>query len=121
MQVALPKNFPSERQETMTKEFWSVTEVIEVFQVEKRFLEELEEEEVLGPICRDESPSKLFSQAELEKLRLAKLVVEEMGVNLPGVDIILRMRQNMIDMREQFDAILEDMARHFRASDRGRP
>lgn len=105
----------------MTKEFWSVTEVIEIFQVERRFLDELEEEEVLCPTCGEESPAKLFSEEELEKLRLAKILVEEMGVNLPGVDIILRMRQNMIDMRKQFDAILEDMAEHFRASDRKRP
>ncbi len=105
----------------MTKEFWSVTEVIEIFQVEQRFLEELEEEEVLCPICGEASPAKLFSEAELEKLRLAKILVEELGVNLPGVDIILRMRQNMIDMREQFDTILEDLAEHFRTSDRQRP
>lgn len=105
----------------MTKEFWTVTEVVEIFEVEEHFIEELEEEEVLCPTCGKESPAKLFSGAELEKLRLAKLLVEEMGVNLPGVDIILRMRQNMIDMRHQFDAILEDLAEHFKASDRRRP
>ena len=105
----------------MTKEFWSVTEVIEIFQVERRFLDELEEEEVLCPTCGEESPAKLFSGAELEKLRLAKILVEEMGVNLPGVDIILRMRQNMIDMRKQFDAILEDLAERFRTSETRRP
>ena len=98
----------------MTKEFWSVTEVIELFEVEERFIQELEEEEVLCPTCNEEAPTKRFSSIEVEKLRLAKMLVEEMGVNLPGVDIILRMRQNMIDMRRQFDAILEDLARHFR-------
>lgn len=98
----------------MTKEFWSVTEVIELFEVEERFIQELEEEEVLCPTCHEEAPTKRFSSVELEKLRLAKMLVEEMGVNLPGVDIILRMRQNMIEMRRQFDAILEDLARHFK-------
>jgi len=41
--------------------------------------------------------------------------VEELGVNLPGVDIILRMRRDMFSMRRQFDAILEDLARKIRA------
>jgi MerR family transcriptional regulator/heat shock protein HspR len=34
-----------------------------------------------------------------------------MGVNLAGVEVVLRMRQNMVEMRRQFDAILEDLAR----------
>jgi MerR family transcriptional regulator/heat shock protein HspR len=34
-----------------------------------------------------------------------------MEVNLPGVEVILQMRQNMLDMRRQFDDILEDLAR----------
>ena len=32
-----------------------------------------------------------------------------MDVNLPGVEVILRMRQNMLAMRKQFDDILEDI------------
>jgi MerR family transcriptional regulator/heat shock protein HspR len=97
-----------------TKEFWTVTEVVERFKVEMRFLEDLEEEEVVCPVHRDDPQAKLFSKRDLENLRLAKILVEDMGVNLPGVEVILRMRQNMIDMRNQFDAILEDLARHVR-------
>lgn len=98
----------------MTKEFWTLTEVVELFEVERRFIEDLEEEEVVCPVYRDDPPVKQFSKRDLEKLRLAKILVEEMGVNLPGVDVILRMRQNMIEMRSQFDTILEDLAHHVR-------
>ena len=55
---------------------------------------------------------KFFSIQDVEKLRLVKVLMEEMDVNLAGVEVILRMRENMIAMREQFDAILEDLARH---------
>jgi len=79
--------------------------------VEERFIADLEEEEVICPVCQDQPREKLFSQTELEKVRIAKIHVEEMGVNLAGVEIILRMRQNMLAMRRQFDAILEDLAR----------
>jgi MerR family transcriptional regulator/heat shock protein HspR len=96
----------------MKKEFWTITEVVEIFQIDEGFLTELEEEEIICPTCREDSPAKLFSSSELEKLRLAKMLIEEMDVNLPGVDIILRMRQSMIEMRRQFDAILEDLAQH---------
>jgi MerR family transcriptional regulator/heat shock protein HspR len=96
----------------MSKEFWTVTEVVEIFQFDERFLDELEEEEIICPVCEEHPPAKLFSPADLEKLRLAKMLIEEMDVNLPGVDIILRMRQSMFEMRRQFDLILEDLARH---------
>jgi len=94
----------------MKKEFWTHTEVVEFFQVDEGFLASLEEEELLCPICRDEASPRVFPVQELEKLRLAKVLVEEMGVNLAGVEIILRMREMMFSMRKQFDEILEDLA-----------
>jgi MerR family transcriptional regulator/heat shock protein HspR len=87
---------------------------METFEVDERFLQELEEEDVLCPLCRDETSSKVFSSSELEKIRLAKILVEEMGVNVAGVEIILRMRRMMFEMRKQFDDILEDLARQVR-------
>ncbi len=96
------------------KEFWTVTEVMEIFEVDEGFIADLEAEDVICPMCREESPAKLFSAREMEKLRLAKVLMEDMGVNLPGVEIILRMRATMFHMRRQFDDILEDLARHFK-------
>ena len=94
--------------------FWRVSEVVEFFQIEERLVVDLEEEEVIHPLCREGETDKLFSADELEKVRLAKILVEEMGVNVAGVDVILRMRQNLIEMRAQFDAILEDVAERLR-------
>jgi MerR family transcriptional regulator/heat shock protein HspR len=94
----------------MTKEFWKITEVVEWFQIDRGFLDDLEEEEIICPTCRDDSEEKLLSSGDLEKLRLARLLFEEMDVNMPGIEVILQMRQNMLDMRKQFDDILEDLA-----------
>ncbi len=95
----------------MQKQFWTIREVIESFSLEESFLDDLEKEDILCPVSRAESPEKLFSADDLEKLRLCKILVEDMQVNLPGVEIILRLRQNMFEMRRQFDDILEDMSR----------
>lgn len=98
----------------MVKEYWTTTEVMERFEVEMHFLTELEEEEIICPVCREGDPSKLFSEMDLENLRLAKLLVDDMGVNLAGVEIILRMRQTLFEMRAQFDAVLENVAEEVR-------
>jgi len=100
----------------MKKESWTITQVIDFFQIDETFLCELEDEEIVCPTCGDDRSSKLFPPGELEKVRLAKVLVEEMGVNLAGVDVILRMRQNMIEMRRQFDGILEALAKDLRQS-----
>jgi MerR family transcriptional regulator/heat shock protein HspR len=100
----------------MDEKVWTWHEVIEVFEVQETFLLQLEDEEILCPVCPQGRSEKTFSANDLEKLRLIKILVEEMGVNLAGVEIILRMRQRMFDMRRQFDGILEDMARKLRDS-----
>lgn len=96
----------------MSGKYWTRTEVIEIFQMETGFLSELEEEEIVCPEELGDACEKRFSEADLERLRLVKLLVQEMGVNLAGAGIILHMRQQMFDMRAQFDQILEDLARN---------
>jgi MerR family transcriptional regulator/heat shock protein HspR len=93
-----------------TKNFWTYTEILEVLQIDEKLLDELEAEEIVCPVFRRARPEKFFPASELEKLRLIKTLTDDMAVNLPGVEIILRMRQTMIDMRKQFDAILEQLA-----------
>ena len=100
----------------MTKEYWTVSEVIDIFHMDEDIISYLEEEEILCPECFDVHPLKRFSAVELDKLRLVKVLMEDMDVNLPGVEVILRMRQSMIQMRKQFDDILEDLAGQFKES-----
>ena len=100
----------------MTKEYWTVSEIIEIFQMDEDVITYLEEEEIVCPECCNNQPTRRFSEADLDKLRLVKVLMEDMDVNLPGVEVILRMRQNMIEMRQQFDDILEDLANQFKES-----
>ena len=100
----------------MAKELWTVVEVLEFCQIEENFLRQLEEEEIVCPTCNGGLSTRLFHTNELEKLRVAKILMEDMDINLSGVEVILQMRKSMIDMRRQFDAILEDIARQLQKS-----
>jgi len=97
----------------MEKEFWTMAEALEFFKVEEGFLFELEGEEIICPRCFQGSEAKHLSIDEMEKVRIAKVLCEEMGVNISGVQVILHMRQQMLAMRNQFDAILEDLRDRF--------
>ena len=96
----------------MSKEFWSVAEIVEIFNVDQNFIENLEKENIICKVRTEKTSEKNFSLNDMEKLRFAKILMHEMDVNVPGIEVILRMRQNMIDMRKQIDAILEDIAGH---------
>lgn len=100
--------------EEMEKKYWTAIEIIEDLQVSEELLVTLEREEIICPELNASSSLKHFSCDEMEKLRLARMLIEDMDVNIPGVEIILRMRQDMIHMRRQFDEILEDIAEEIR-------
>jgi len=95
----------------MKRNYWTIVEILETFEVEEQFLIKLEKEDILHPMADEERIEKRYDPDEVENLRLAKILMEEMDVNLPGVEIILHMRRNMLEMRRQFDAILEDLAK----------
>ena len=94
----------------MEKKYFTTTEIMEIFQVNEDLIISLEQEEIICPECSGDESLKHFSQEEIEKLRIAKMLIEDLDVNLPGVEIILRMRESMISMRRQFDDILDDLS-----------
>ena len=95
----------------MSEQFWTITEIIESFEIDEVFLVNLEKEEIVCPTSNKKAQTKLFTASDMEKIRLAKILIEDMGVNLAGVEVILRMRHNMFEMRQQFDTILEELAK----------
>ena len=44
-------------------------------------------------------------------MRVARLLIEEMGVNLEGAEVALNMREQMIAMQRQFNEILRLLGR----------
>ena len=94
----------------MENKYFTTTEIMEILHVDEDLIISLEREDIICPECSGDESLKHFSNYEVEKLRVAKMLIEDMDVNLPGVEIILRMRESMINMRRQFDDILEDLA-----------
>jgi len=99
----------------MRKEFWNFLEITKIFNIDEEFIVELEREEIISPVYKKKKTEKTISLKDMERLRMAKILMHEMDVNIPGVEVILKMHQNMIDMRKQFDDIFEDMAKHVKA------
>lgn len=72
------------------------------------YLEMLEREGLIA-VKRTLDDVVVISSADLERARVSALLTEELEVNLAGAEVILRMRDDMIAMRRQFDEILVDL------------
>lgn len=92
--------------DVMTDQYYQRRQVIEIFEFEEDFLDELESEELIACSQIDSSGDKLYDLDQVERLRIICNLTRELEVNLPGVEVILQMRENMISMRRQFDQIL---------------
>lgn len=46
---------------------------------------------------------RLYSNRDIAILQRVKTLVDDMGVNLPGVEVILRMMQRMGEMQQQLE------------------
>lgn len=94
----------------MKAKYCTIKDIVEILNVDEGFIVTMEQEEIIS-FCYDKKKGeKLLPEKEVEKLRIAKTLMDDMDINLHGVEVILRMRENMFEMRRQFDEILKDLA-----------
>src|SRR3954462_3849 len=60
-----------------------------------------------GLIAPQRSPGNIrrFSDADVEQIRFIKRLVDELGVNLAGVEVIMHMRQQLIEKQQELLAL----------------
>lgn len=54
---------------------------------------------------------RLYSDRDIATLKRVKSMVDDMGINLPGVEVILRMMQRMNEMQSELEQAQEELAR----------
>jgi len=54
-----------------------------------------------------------YSAKDLERIALIKRWIEEFGVNLAGVEIMLKMQESMEQMRDEYDAEIKRLRQEY--------
>jgi MerR family transcriptional regulator/heat shock protein HspR len=62
---------------------------------------------------RGKGEIRYFSSEDIDKLLQIRRLVEELGVNLAGVDVILNMRQQLREAQEEYDHQIEDLREQY--------
>jgi MerR family transcriptional regulator/heat shock protein HspR len=95
--------------------YLKVSEIVAQLHVDEEFLRALEAEDLIHP-KRTSEGDLVMSSDDAERVRVARLLTGELDVNLPGVEVIVHMRDSMLAMQRQFseilDALVEEMRRH---------
>ena len=89
-----------------------------MIQVHTQTLRYYEREGLLEP-ARSRGNIRLYSQRDIEKLRRIKTLTEELGINLAGVQVVLRMMDRMAEMEQEIQR-LTDRVEELESRDRGR-
>ena len=90
-----------------------IKEVTERYGIRLEELEALASEELIE-IKHTVDEESVVSIEDVDKARVAQLLMRELDVNLAGVEVIVRMRSEMIAMQRQFGQILETLIEEIR-------
>jgi len=91
---------------TRGKAGYMISAVAEMYSIHPQTLRLYEREGLLSP-SRSSGDTRLYIQADLERLETILKLTRDLGVNLAGTEIILNMRERMKQMQEEMQAFVD--------------
>jgi MerR family transcriptional regulator/heat shock protein HspR len=92
----------SPRGKKRAKAGYMISAVAELYKLHPQTLRLYERVGLLKP-SRSQGNTRLYTDQDLERLDVILTLARDMGVNLAGIEIILNMREKMIEMEHQME------------------
>jgi MerR family transcriptional regulator/heat shock protein HspR len=92
------------------KPVYMIGVVAEMLKLHPQTLRMYEKKGLIRP-SRTEGRTRMYSSEDVEEIARVVRLARDLGVNLAGIEIILKMRRHMMDMQHQ----LEDLTSHVRS------
>jgi MerR family transcriptional regulator/heat shock protein HspR len=105
-----------ERAGERSKPLYMIGVVADMLQVHPQTLRFYEKKGLLSP-SRTEGRTRMYSEEDVEELARLIRLTRDLGVNLAGVEIILKMRRRMSEMKKQ----IEDLVAYLSEQEGGAP
>src|SRR5213596_3297726 len=90
---------------------YTISAVAELFEIHPQTLRLYEREGLLKP-SRSDGNTRLYEDADIERLEVILSLTRDLGVNLAGVEIILNMREKMDQMQSEFEQFFDYLKAH---------
>lgn len=82
--------------------------VAKILDIHPQTLRQYERENLLTPM-RSNGKIRLYSQKDIDRIKLILRLTRELGVNLAGVDIILRLKVNVDEMEKDIISLRQEV------------
>ena len=88
---------------------YMISIVAKVLDIHPQTLRQYEREGLITP-ARSDGRIRLYSQRNIDEIKSILELTRELGVNIAGADIILKMRRQMMEMEEEILELRERLA-----------
>ncbi len=90
------------------KGFFSISAVAKMFSVHQQTIRLYEKEGLISP-KRSEGNTLLFSEEDIDRLEEIIYLTHKLGINLAGVEMILRLQKRMKKMQKEMNSLFTQM------------
>ncbi|HIP42162.1 MAG TPA: MerR family transcriptional regulator [Campylobacterales bacterium] len=84
--------------------------VASILDIHPQTLRQYEKEGLIEP-SRTQGRMRLYSQRDIDKIKLILQLTRKMGINLAGVDMILKLKKQMDAMNEEIKNLREELSK----------
>ena len=85
-----------------------ISVVAKVLNIHPQTLRQYEREGLIEP-SRTQGRMRLYSQRDIDRIKLILRLTRDLGVNLAGVDIIMQLKEKIDAMQKEIDSLREEL------------
>jgi MerR family transcriptional regulator/heat shock protein HspR len=89
---------------------YMISIVAKILDIHPQTLRQYERENLVSP-SRSDGRIRLYSQRDIEKIKTILRLTREVGVNLAGVDVVMRLKVKMEAMEQEMSELRAEIAR----------
>jgi MerR family transcriptional regulator/heat shock protein HspR len=87
-----------------------ISVVASILDIHPQTLRQYEKEGLIQP-SRTQGRMRLYSQRDIDKIKFVLQLTRKMGINLAGVDVILKLKEQMDGMNNEIKALREELSK----------
>ena len=87
-----------------------ISVVASILDIHPQTLRQYEREGLVKP-SRTQGRMRLYSQRDIDRMKLILRLTRQMGVNLAGVDVILQLKETIDEMQSEIDQLREELSK----------
>lgn len=89
------------------KGFFSISAVAKMFSVHQQTIRLYEKQGLINPE-RSEGNTRLFSEADIDRLEEIIYLTHELGINLAGVEMVLKLKKQVSKMQKEMNDLFNE-------------